>query len=204
VALVFPVVMLMQMMSAGAMGGGISSSIARAWVAAPRGRRRARGARLVIALVRRRIHDRGTRRRTLALPGDGGSGASLDAALIYSNWVFAARCRLAVQLARVGDPRTGNMRCPRRDLRGRGDLVPLSPALNFGWGPFRRSASRAARCARFLLRARLPRARRLSVVRAQRRAPIASHRALPLAALRDVLRSARVAALVTVATISRS
>src|SRR3989454_3630455 len=30
VALVFPVVMLMQMMSAGAMGGGISSSIARA------------------------------------------------------------------------------------------------------------------------------------------------------------------------------
>src|ERR1700730_14841783 len=30
VALVFPVVMLMQMMSGGAMGGGISSSIARA------------------------------------------------------------------------------------------------------------------------------------------------------------------------------
>src|SRR5213593_4974644 len=30
VALVFPVVMLMQMMSAGAMGGGISSAIARA------------------------------------------------------------------------------------------------------------------------------------------------------------------------------
>src|SRR5580700_11556910 len=30
VALVFPIVMLMQMMSAGAMGGGISSAIARA------------------------------------------------------------------------------------------------------------------------------------------------------------------------------
>src|SRR5437867_1175233 len=30
VALVFPVVMLMQMMSAGAMGGGISSAVARA------------------------------------------------------------------------------------------------------------------------------------------------------------------------------
>src|SRR5947207_15594392 len=30
VALVFPVIMLMQMMSAGAMGGGISSAIARA------------------------------------------------------------------------------------------------------------------------------------------------------------------------------
>src|ERR1700687_5240506 len=31
VALVFPVVMLMQMMSAGAMGGGMSSAVARAW-----------------------------------------------------------------------------------------------------------------------------------------------------------------------------
>ena len=39
VALVFPVVMLMQMMSAGAMGGGIASSIARALGArAPRRR----------------------------------------------------------------------------------------------------------------------------------------------------------------------
>src|SRR5258706_16214465 len=36
VALVFPVVMLMQMMSAGAMGGGISSAIARALGAARR------------------------------------------------------------------------------------------------------------------------------------------------------------------------
>ena len=35
VALVFPVVMLMQMMSAGAMGGGIASSIARALGAGP-------------------------------------------------------------------------------------------------------------------------------------------------------------------------
>ena len=33
VALVFPIVMLMQMMSAGAMGGGISSAIARALAA---------------------------------------------------------------------------------------------------------------------------------------------------------------------------
>src|SRR3989475_7983147 len=36
VALVFPVVMLMQMMSAGAMGGGIASSIARALCAGRR------------------------------------------------------------------------------------------------------------------------------------------------------------------------
>src|SRR2546426_2657893 len=37
VALVFPVMMLMQMMSAGAMGGGISSAIARALRAGRRG-----------------------------------------------------------------------------------------------------------------------------------------------------------------------
>src|SRR5204863_2120243 len=37
VALVFPVVMLMQMMSAGAMGGGISSAVARALGAGRRG-----------------------------------------------------------------------------------------------------------------------------------------------------------------------
>ena len=40
VALVFPAVMLMQMMSAGAMGGGISSAIARALGAGRRNRSR--------------------------------------------------------------------------------------------------------------------------------------------------------------------
>ena len=44
VALVFPVVMLMQMMSAGAMGGGISSAIARALGARPARRCRCAGA----------------------------------------------------------------------------------------------------------------------------------------------------------------
>ena len=38
VALVFPVVMLMQMMSAGAMGGGISSAVARTWTSSRRSR----------------------------------------------------------------------------------------------------------------------------------------------------------------------
>ena len=48
VALVFPVVMLMQMMSAGAMGGGISSAIARALGG---GRRTDAGALALHALV---------------------------------------------------------------------------------------------------------------------------------------------------------
>ena len=60
VALVFPVVMLMQMMSAGAMGGGISSAIARALGG---GRRDDADALALHALVdrrrlRRRLHGR--------------------------------------------------------------------------------------------------------------------------------------------------
>jgi len=42
--------MLMQMMSAGAMAAASPPPSRAPWVAAPRGRRRARGARLVIAL----------------------------------------------------------------------------------------------------------------------------------------------------------
>ena len=73
VALVFPLVMLMQMMSAGAMGGGISSAIARALGARRRcacascSRHRGR--------IRARLHDRSSRRRALALCGRERRGA---------------------------------------------------------------------------------------------------------------------------------
>src|SRR5207342_1164371 len=90
-ALVFPLVMLMQMMSAGAMGGGIASAIARALGA----RRRDDADALVlhalaIALGFGLLF-------TVALLGGGrwlytrmgGSGAALEAALVYSHWVFA-------------------------------------------------------------------------------------------------------------------
>ena len=93
VSLVFPAVMLMQMMSAGAMGGGISSAIARALG----GGRRSDAEALVvhaiaIGLVFGLVFMLG------ALTGGrwlysamGGSGASLEAAMIYSNVVFRAR-----------------------------------------------------------------------------------------------------------------
>src|SRR3984893_11456095 len=62
VALVFPALMLMQMMSAGAMGGGISSAIARALGAArPRHRRRLRAC----------LYGSGARWRAMALWRDG-------------------------------------------------------------------------------------------------------------------------------------
>src|SRR6266571_7588998 len=91
VALVFPVVMLMQMMSAGAMGGGISSAVARALGA---GRRADAEALVLHALAISVLFGLGF---MLAVLGGGpwlyrtlgGSGASLDAELIYSNWVFA-------------------------------------------------------------------------------------------------------------------
>ena len=69
VALVFPGVMLMQMMSAGAMGGGVSSAIARALGA---GRREDADATVLHALViaagfALRSSRRGARRRPVAL-----------------------------------------------------------------------------------------------------------------------------------------
>src|SRR5579871_4920439 len=91
VALVFPVVMLMQMMSAGAMGGGISSAIARALGA---GRSADANALALHALA---IGLGIGVAFTLTVIGGGpwlycamgGEGASLAAALAYSNVVFA-------------------------------------------------------------------------------------------------------------------
>src|SRR2546425_3400973 len=91
VALVFPALMLMQMMSAGAMGGGISAAIARALGA---GRRTDADALVVHALA---IAVRFGLLFILAVLGSGrwlygtlgGSGASLTAALTYSNVLFS-------------------------------------------------------------------------------------------------------------------
>src|ERR1700690_2372491 len=90
VALVFPLLMLMQMMSAGAMGGGISAAIARALGA---GRRADADALALHALVIALLF--GVAFMVIVLAsGDwlygamGGSGASLAAALTYSRVVF--------------------------------------------------------------------------------------------------------------------
>src|SRR5262249_56950135 len=91
VALVFPALMLMQMMSAGAMGGGISSAIARA-LGAGRGSDadalavHALAIALGFGLAFTAAVLAGGRWLYAAL---GGQGASLDAALTYSNVVFA-------------------------------------------------------------------------------------------------------------------
>ncbi len=142
VALVFPIVMLMQMMSAGAMGGGISSAIARALGA---GRRADADALALHALVIAVIF--GLTFMLTVLAGGrwlyvamGGSGASLAAALTYSRVVFSGAILVWLfnSLANVIRG-TGNMAFPAIvTCAGVAVLIPLSPCLIFGLGPFPR------------------------------------------------------------------
>lgn len=138
-ALVFPVVMLMQMMSAGAIGGGVAAAIARAL-----GARRRDDAdalvlhALVIGLVFALCF-------SVAVVGGGrwlytrmgGAGGALEAALIYSNWVFAgAICVWVFNTLAAIIRGTGNMAVPAYvTVWGALVLIPLSPLLIFGWGP---------------------------------------------------------------------
>lgn len=138
-ALVFPVVMLMQMTSAGAMGGGIASSIARALGA---GRRDDANALVLHALVI--ALGFGLAFSLALLLGGrwlfalmGGSGASLEAALTYSHWVFGGAVLVWAFNSLAAVIRgTGNMTVPANvTVAGVVALVPLSPLLIFGWGP---------------------------------------------------------------------
>ncbi|MEJ1976153.1 MAG: MATE family efflux transporter [Acetobacteraceae bacterium] len=139
-ALVLPVLILMQNMSQGAMGGGISSAIARALGAGRRDKADSfvlhalvinAGLGLFFSIV-----------VTLAGPtlyrALGGQGASLDAALTYSNIIFAGMILLWVFNALGSIIRgTGNMLVPGLVFCGGAVLlIPLSPCLIFGFGPF--------------------------------------------------------------------
>ncbi len=138
-ALVFPAVMLMQMTSAGAMGGGIASAIARALGA----RRRNDADALVLhALLIAAVFALAFMVTVVAggrwlYTRMGGSGGVLDAALVYSNWVFggALLVWLFTTLSAVIRG-TGNMALPAYvTVAGAVLLLPLSPLLIFGWGP---------------------------------------------------------------------
>src|SRR5205823_5312200 len=133
VTLVFPVLMLMQMMSAGAVGGGISSAIARALGA---GRRADADALVVHALA---IAVGFGLLFMLAVLGGGrwlygamgGSGASLTAALTYSTVVFSGAILIWVfnSLANVKIGRA-HMAVPAVVTSvGSAALIPLSPCL---------------------------------------------------------------------------
>ncbi|MDB5027345.1 MAG: family efflux transporter [Candidatus Eremiobacteraeota bacterium] len=139
-ALVFPGVMLMQMISAGSLGGGISSAVARALGA---GRRDDADALVVHALLVNVALGLLTSAVVLVFGPDlyralGGRGASLDAALRYSNVVFAGNVLLWVTNGLASVVRgTGNMLVPALVICGGAIvLIPLSPLLIFGIGPF--------------------------------------------------------------------
>ncbi|MBI5258847.1 MAG: MATE family efflux transporter [Burkholderiales bacterium] len=138
-ALVFPVVMLMQMTSAGAMGGGIASAIARAL-----GARRREDAdalvqqSLLIAAAFGLLFTVGILLGGRWLFGQmGGTGAALEAALTYAHWVFGGAVLVwgFNSLAAVIRG-TGNMVVPAVVMCvGTVLLVPLSALLIFGFGP---------------------------------------------------------------------
>lgn len=138
-ALVFPLVMLMQMMSAGAFGGAISSAVARALGA----RRKADADALVAHALAIAIAFGLGFTLALLLAGPalyarmGGSGAALQAALTYSNWVFAGAVLVWVFNALAALIRgTGNMAFPAWVICiGALLAVPLSALLIFGAGP---------------------------------------------------------------------
>jgi putative MATE family efflux protein len=139
-ALVLPVLILMQNMSQGAMGGGISSAIARALG----GGRRAEADRLVLHALVINAALGLLFSITVLLIGPllftalGGRGASLRAALTYANIIFAGMVLLWVFNALGSIIRgTGNMLVPGMVFGGGALLlIPLSPCLIFGIGPF--------------------------------------------------------------------
>ena len=138
-ALVFPVFMMMQMLSAGAMGGGISSAIARALGG---GRRADADALVLHAIVINLLLGLTCSVLVLAFGRSlygalGGEGESLEAALLYSNVVFAGVGLVWLMNAFASVIRgTGNMLVPSLAVCiGVVLLVPLSPLLIFGFGP---------------------------------------------------------------------
>lgn len=136
-ALVFPMLMLMQTTSAGAMGGGVSSSVARALGSGDMAKAQALIAHaIVIALLAGACF-------SLVFLGLGpsmyrllgGDGEVLQRALTYSNILFAGAILVWQQNTLVSVVRgTGNMGLPTRALVG-GALVQmvLGGALTLGW-----------------------------------------------------------------------
>ncbi len=141
-ALVFPMVMLMQMTSAGAMGGGVSSAVARSLGAGNTDAARKLVAHaIVIGLA-------GGLAFTLLLLGLGrglymllgGRGAALEQALSYSHVLFGGAVLVWIANTLASLLRgSGNTLAPALALAGAVLVqIPLSGALTLGWGPFPR------------------------------------------------------------------
>jgi putative MATE family efflux protein len=142
IALVFPMVMLMQMLSAGAMGGGVSSAISRALGAGDVDRAEALAFHaLVIGAAAGVSFSAAFLGYGASIFGSlGGSGDVLDQALIYANVALAGAVLtwLLNTLASIVRG-TGNMRVPSLALLSASALqIVLGGALGLGIGPIPR------------------------------------------------------------------
>jgi putative MATE family efflux protein len=141
-ALVFPFVMLMQMFSAGAMGGGVSSAISRAFGAGDQARAQTLaahavwiglGAGLFFAVLLQAL---GPALYHLL----GGRGEVLAQAIVYAQVVFCATpatwaCNTLISVLRG----TGNMRVPSLAVLAASLLqIVLGASLGLGLGPMPR------------------------------------------------------------------
>jgi putative MATE family efflux protein len=138
-AMVFPIFMLMTMMSNGGIGSGVSSSVARAI-----GAQRKQDADaivfhgIVLAVIGGALFTFGTAFLGPALyHALGGRDGALDAALIYSLSLFAGAIPVwIVNLQAAALRGAGNVRVPAIvTLIGAVVMIPLSPLLIFGIGP---------------------------------------------------------------------
>jgi putative MATE family efflux protein len=138
-ALVFPIFMLMTMMSNGGLGSGVASSVARA-VGADR-REDANAAlfhAIVLAIIAGALFTLG------ALLGGpvlfralGGRDGALEAAITYSSYLFAGAIPVwIVNLQAAALRGSGNVKVPALvTLIGAIVTIPVSPLLIFGFGP---------------------------------------------------------------------
>ena len=142
IALVFPLIMLMQMLSAGAMGGGVSSAISRALGAGDLARAEALalhavviGAAAGLAFSAIFVAFGAPILRTL-----GGSGAVLGEALVYTNIALAGAILTWLLNTFASVLRgTGNMRVPSFTLIAASGLqMMLGGGLGLGIGPIPR------------------------------------------------------------------
>lgn len=139
VALVFPLVTLMTMMSSGGIGGGVASAVARSLGA---GRTKDADAlvlhSLVLAVLFGLIFTAGVLAGAPILcRALGGTGRALDAALTYSRFVFIGSVPIWVVTQLASALRgAGNVRTPAViSFVGAVILIALSPGLIFGIGP---------------------------------------------------------------------
>jgi putative MATE family efflux protein len=148
VSVTFPLIMLMQTMSAGGMGGGVAAAVARALGAGRRDEASALVAHAIgIALVLAAVFTVAPLAAGPAIYGAmGARGGALEAALAYSNVIFAGAAAVWLFNILAAVVRgTGNMLLPAGVvLAGSVGLVPLSAALIFGWGPLPQLGVRGA------------------------------------------------------------